>query len=42
MGKGDTREDIEKSMKDSGVDKIVKYQVEQLRKIVTIQHNEIR
>jgi len=31
--KGDTRQDIEKSMKASGADKIVKEQVEQLKKI---------
>lgn len=31
MAKGDTRQDIEKSMKASGVDKLVKQQVEQFK-----------
>ena len=31
--KGDTRQDVERSMKASGVDKLVKQQVEQHKKL---------
>ncbi len=31
--KGDTQKDIDESMKRSGVDKVVKEQVEQLKKV---------